>query len=117
MPLSGGAPSRSAPNECLERTARSPSFPSYCNSIVPLSISRHTEAPSGWSELADRSGLFYHSSAWINGISECFRFPVHWLSARDGQQLRGGLALAQVPGLLGGSRLVSFPFGYAAGPL
>src|SRR5207245_8639765 len=31
--------------------------------------------------------------------------------------LRGGLALAEVPALIGASRLVSFPFSFVAGPM
>ncbi|MEP7326779.1 MAG: GNAT family N-acetyltransferase [Gemmatimonadota bacterium] len=38
-------------------------------------------------------------------------------TAFDGDAVVGALALAEVPGLLGPRRLVSLPFGYAAGPV
>jgi len=40
-----------------------------------------------------------------------------YYSARAGTDLRGILAVAQIPALLGPRRLVSLPFSYAAGPL
>ena len=62
-------------------------------------------------------GTFYHDPRWVAAVAGCFRFPVHWLVARDGTAIVGVLALAEVPRLLGRPRLVSFPFSYAAGPV
>ncbi|HEU4569658.1 MAG TPA: GNAT family N-acetyltransferase [Gemmatimonadales bacterium] len=73
--------------------------------------------PEGWDALARRLGHFYHDPAWILGLTRTLRYQVHWLAAREGGALRGALALAEVPGLLGPRRLVSFPFSFIAGPL
>lgn len=63
-------------------------------------------------------GTFYHDQRWLEEITRCFGYRLHVLStsAPDGS-LTGGLALAEVPKLLGGRRLVSFPFSFIAGPL
>jgi hypothetical protein len=74
-------------------------------------------APLGWAALAADLGTFYHQPAWIDGIAGCYRYPVHYISCRDGSGLLGGVALAEVPSLWGRRRLVSYPFSYAAGPL
>src|SRR2546425_10759222 len=84
-----------------------------------LAITRHAEppGPGGWAELARELGTFYHDPRWITGLAECFGYELCCLSASDGGRLVGGLALAAVPELLGGERLVSFPFRFIAGPL
>ena len=79
---------------------------------------RHSGAvPDGWDDLAARVGCVYHHAAWITGLAETLRYRVHFLSVHEGSALVGGLALAEVPGLLGGHRLVSFPFSFVAGPM
>jgi hypothetical protein len=80
-------------------------------------ITRHAEAPAGWDDLVRERGTFYHQALWISELARCLRYRVHWLAARDGDELVGGMALAEVPGLIGPARLVSFPFSFAAGPL
>jgi len=46
-----------------------------------------------------------------------YRLPIDYYSARAAGQLRGLVAVAEVPALLGPRRFVSLPFSYAAGPL
>src|SRR2546427_11198546 len=84
-----------------------------------LAITRHAEppGPGGWAELARELGTFYHDPRWITGLAEWFGYELCCLSASDGGRLVGGLALAAVPELLGGKRLVSFPFSFIAGPM
>src|SRR2546422_1100934 len=84
-----------------------------------LTITRHAEppVPGGWAELARELGTFYHDPRWITGLAECFEYELCCLSASDGGRLVGGLALAAVPELLGGKRLVSFPFSFIPRPL
>ena len=72
--------------------------------------------PPGWQDLALAEGGFYHDLRWIQLIGSYFRFPVSYLSVADSIGLAGVLALAEVPSLGWGRRLVSFPFSYAAGP-
>lgn len=84
---------------------------------MSLSVTRATEPPDSWEPLARERGLFYHLPAWVRTIGGCFRFPLVCLTALDGDKVTGALALAEVPGLLGPRRLVSLPFGYAAGPI
>ncbi|OLC02089.1 MAG: hypothetical protein AUH46_07175 [Gemmatimonadetes bacterium 13_1_40CM_70_15] len=87
--------------------------------MLSLAITRHAEppGPGGWAELARELGTFYHDPRWITGLAECFGYELCCLSASDGGRLVGGLALAAVPELLGGKRLVSFPFSFIAGPM
>jgi hypothetical protein len=80
-------------------------------------ITRHAETPAGWDDLVRERGTFYHQALWVTELARCLRYRVHWLAARDGDDLVGGMALAEVPGLIGPARLVSFPFSFAAGPL
>src|SRR2546422_7651233 len=84
-----------------------------------LAITRHAEppGPGGWAELARELGTFYHDPRWITGLAECFGYELCCLSASDGGRLVGGLALAAVPELLGGKRLVRFPLTFFAPPL
>lgn len=79
---------------------------------------RHAEAPPAeWDAFARRYGCFYHESRWINGLAATLRYRTHILTAHRGGIMAGGLALAEVPGLLGGHRLASFPFSFVAGPM
>jgi hypothetical protein len=80
-------------------------------------ITRGTDAPAGWQALARDHGSFYHDARWIRGIARCFGYRTHWITATEGDRLVGGLALAEVPKLTGGRRLVSYPFSFIAGPM
>jgi len=80
-------------------------------------ITRYADEPPGWSDLARAIGTFYHDPRWIREIATCFGYRVHWLAAGAGGAMAGGLALAEVPALLGRGRLVSFPFSFIAGPI
>ncbi len=80
-------------------------------------ITRHTAPPAAWNELVRQRGTFYHDARWVAAIARCFRYRLHWLTASEGERLAGGLALAEVPSLLGPKRLVSFPFSFIAGPM
>lgn len=64
--------------------------------------------------MAGKWGTFYHDARWITAVGTCFKYRMHWLTADGGG---GGLALAEVPSLLGRKRLVSFPFSFIAGPM
>ncbi len=79
-------------------------------------ITRHADEPRGWADIARATGTFYHDPRWIREIVACFGYRAHWLAAGEGT-LAGGLALAEVPALLGAPHLVSFPFSFVAGPL
>ena len=85
--------------------------------MTTLQLTVHAEPPPGWLGLARTHGLFYHHPAWTEGISRCFGYRTSYITAESTDTLVGGLALAEVPALIGARRLVSFPFGYAAGPL
>jgi len=76
-------------------------------------ITRHRTPPPAWDDVARTLGSFYHDARWIGEIASCFRYPLHCLLAGDA----AGLALAEVPSLLGRRRLVSFPFSFVAGPM
>jgi hypothetical protein len=82
-----------------------------------LTISRSLDPPEDWREMALAQGSFYHLPEWALCLRETYDFRLHCLSARADGQLRGFLAAAEVPALLGRKRLVSLPFSYAAGPL
>jgi hypothetical protein len=82
-----------------------------------LTISRTPEPPDDWGAFATANGSFYHRPEWPECLRRSFDLPVEYFSARENGQLRGLLAVAQVPALLGRKRLVSLPFSYAAGPL
>lgn len=85
--------------------------------MPPLTISRATSEPAGWQALARDHGTFYHDARWITGLARCFRYRTHWVTASEKGQLVAGLALAEVPTLSGGRRLVSYPFSFIAGPM
>jgi hypothetical protein len=82
-----------------------------------VTISRTADPPGDWREFARAHGTFYHQPEWAECLRNMYGFRLECLSARAGGELRGLLALAEVPGLLGPRRLVSLPFSYAAGPL
>jgi hypothetical protein len=85
---------------------------------MPSSPVERTDAPpADWAAFAAKHGDFYHAPAWLDVLARSYRFPLRCLTVRREGQVSGLLALAQVPILLGGSRLVSLPFSYAAGPL
>ena len=85
--------------------------------MASLSITRTAEPPEDWQAFAEAHGTFYHLPDWPRCLSETYRLRMDYYSARAGTDLRGILAVAQIPALLGPRRLVSLPFSYAAGPL
>jgi hypothetical protein len=85
--------------------------------MPPLDVSRATNPPGDWEAFARAHGSFYHLPQWAECLQRIYRLPMEFYSARTGDQLRGLLALAEIPPLLGPRRLVSLPFSYAAGPL
>ncbi|MEP6574553.1 MAG: GNAT family N-acetyltransferase [Gemmatimonadota bacterium] len=86
--------------------------------MTSLSISAPESAPpDSWIALAARRGSFYHDPRWVTTLGKCFRYPLTCLTATRAETVVGALALAAVPGILGGRRLVSLPFSYAAGPV
>lgn len=82
-----------------------------------IEIRSAATVPADWATLARSHGCFYHEPAWIEGLAATLGYRTHILTAHRGEELVGGLALAEVPGLLGGRRLVSYPFSFVAGPL
>jgi hypothetical protein len=85
---------------------------------MPLpTVSRTDDPPEDWEAFARAHGTFYHQPEWATCIRDMYRLRLECYSARVDGQLRGLLAVAEVPGLLGPRRLVSLPFSYAAGPL
>src|SRR5574338_1670098 len=97
--------------------ARPPAASSPCTRrcCVPLEVRHAATPPAEWDTLARAHGCFYHESTWITGLARTLGYRSHFLTAHDGATLVGGLALAEVPGLLGGHRLVSYPFSFVAG--
>jgi GNAT acetyltransferase-like protein len=82
-----------------------------------VTISRSADPGDDWRDFAIAHGTFYHRPEWTECLRDMYRFRLEYFSARAGSELRGILALAEVPALLGPRRLVSLPFSYAAGPL
>ncbi len=80
-------------------------------------VARHAEPPPGWDALVRAHGTFYHDRRWLEEIVRCFGYRLHILTVGPAQAPSGGLALAEVPTLLGASRLVSFPFSFIAGSM
>lgn len=80
-------------------------------------ITRHVEPPPAWDRLVAEHGTFYHDRRWLSEIARCFGYRLHTFTAGTATELTGGLALAEVPAMVGRGRLVSFPFSYIAGPL
>jgi GNAT acetyltransferase-like protein len=85
--------------------------------MPPYTLQIAPEAPSGWQEFARTHGNFYHDARWITGLARCLSYRTHWITAVGAEGLAGGLALAEVPTLTGGRRLVSYPFSFIAGPI
>ena len=85
--------------------------------MPPYTVQLATEAPTGWQELARTHGTFYHDARWIAGLAGCLRYRTHWIAAAGPAGLTAGLALAEVPTLTGGRRLVSYPVSFIAGPM
>lgn len=82
-----------------------------------LSITRSAEPPEDWRAFAEAHGTFYHHPEWARCLGEMYRLRLDYYSARAAGELRGLLAVAEIPPLLGPRRFVSLPFSYAAGPL
>ena len=80
-------------------------------------VTRHAEPPPGWDALTRAHGSFYHDRRWLSEIVRCFGYRLHVLTVGPDQAPSGGLALAEVPTLLGARRLVSFPFSFIAGSM
>lgn len=85
--------------------------------MMSVSITVSAEPPEGWQELASSRGTFYHDARWVEGVSRSFGYRTHWIHGRGDSGLTAGLAVAEVPRLLRGRRLVSFPFSFIAGPM
>jgi hypothetical protein len=82
-----------------------------------LTVSRSAEPPEDWRAFAAAHGTFYHQPEWARCLGEMYRLRLDYYSARASGDLRGLLAVAEIPPLLGPRRWVSLPFSYAAGPL
>ena len=82
-----------------------------------LTISRTAEPPGDWESFAKAHGSFYHLPRWVECLRDIYDLRLDCYSARADGTLRGLLAVAEIPRLLGPRRLVSLPFSYAAGPL
>jgi hypothetical protein len=82
-----------------------------------LSITRSAEPPEDWRAFAEAHGSFYHHPDWARCLGEMYRLRLDYYSARAAGELRGLLAVAEIPPLFGPRRFVSLPFSYAAGPL
>jgi hypothetical protein len=82
-----------------------------------LTISHSAEPSEDWRAFAAAHGTFYHYPEWATCLSAIYRLRLEYYSARSAGELRGTLAVAEIPPLLGPRRLVSLPFSYAAGPL
>ena len=81
------------------------------NQTAPLSR-RTTGAPSPRRTVPSITGR-----SGPRCLRDVYRLRVEYFSARLAGELKGILAVAEVPRLLGPRRLVSLPFSYAAGPL
>lgn len=82
-----------------------------------MDVATQPDLPEDWDRLAATHGTFYHRSAWLRVLTECFGFRLHLCVATERGVLVGGLPLAEVPALVGPRRLVSLPFSYAAGTM
>jgi hypothetical protein len=85
--------------------------------MPPLTITRTADAPDDWRQYAAAYGSFYHRPEWAECIRDIYRLNLEFFTAQVNGELRGILAVAEVPALIGPRRLVSLPFSYAAGPL
>ena len=82
-----------------------------------LTISRTAEPLEDWRAFAVAHGTFYHQPEWALCLGDIYRLRLDYYSARREGELRGLLAVAEIPPLIGPRRFVSLPFSYAAGPL
>lgn len=82
-----------------------------------LTISRGVEPPEEWRAFAVAHGTFYHRPEWAQCLADIYRLRLDYYSASTAGRLRGILAVAEIPRLIGPRRFVSLPFSYAAGPL
>jgi serine/alanine adding enzyme len=80
-------------------------------------ISRTAEPPDDWRAFAAAHGTFYHQPEWAVCLGDIYRLRLDYYSAHSDGRLRGLLAVAEIPALLGPRRFISLPFSYAAGPL
>ena len=85
--------------------------------MLSLIISRTAEPPEDWRAFAAAHGTFYHQAEWALCLGDIYRLRLDYYSARSEGELRGLLAVAEIPPLFGPRRFVSLPFSYAAGPL
>jgi hypothetical protein len=85
--------------------------------MPPFITQLGTEEPASWQALARARGTFYHDARWIAGLAACLRYRAHWITATGPDGLAGAMAVAEVPTLTGGRRLVSYPFSFIAGPM
>lgn len=84
---------------------------------MSVSVDVATAPPADWNRFVDSHGSFYHRAEWVAALGRAFRYRTWFVTARESGAIAGVLPLAAVPTPLGGSRLVSLPFSYAAGPL
>jgi len=64
-----------------------------------------------------RRGSFFHLSGWRVAVERIFGHQPRDLCAWDGDRMVGVLPLMRSPGLFGGRKLISMPFGVYGGPL
>jgi FemAB-related protein (PEP-CTERM system-associated) len=62
-------------------------------------------------------GTFFHLAGWRRVIERVFRHEARDLVAYRGDELVGVLPMMRVPGMLGGSKLISIPYGVYGGPI
>src|SRR4051812_8153219 len=117
LPCASASPRRDRSTHCrpMKRRPRSSSF--SASIMSSLSITRSAEPPEDWHAFAEARGTFYHHPDWARCLGEIYRLRLDYYSARSDGELRGLLAVAEIPRLLGPRRFVSLPFSYAAGPL
>lgn len=58
---------------------------------------------------------FFHSTPWLGAVAEVFGHRAIHLVARRGERIVGGLPLFEVRSLIGGTMLVSVPYGIYGG--
>jgi GNAT acetyltransferase-like protein len=85
--------------------------------MPPLTITRSADPPEDWRPYAAAYGTFYHRPEWVQCLRDVYRLDCEFYSARAEGELKGLLAVAEIPRLIGPRRLVSLPFSYAAGSL
>ena len=72
-----------------------------------------------WNEFvqAQPDGTFFHLAEWGTAVHRAFGHPIYYLTAKDGQQVKGVLPLGRVRSRLFGDTLISVPFGVYGGIL